>query len=147
MRCSKNSGRKKYDTRVICRTSSRYFKRICIITSKICGSGAKMKTKIRCHLIPLQRSKKFRLPQCKQLPFFYPDPPNKGSGKSGSCYWAGGWRVVKNKACQKSEKCKNPQAPSQVKKFIFSFFLQGNIRSISPEKMKIIFSEQGARPK
>ena len=91
--------------------------------------------------------KKFRLPQCKQLPFFYPDPPNKGSGKSGSCYWAGGWRVVKNKACQKSEKCKNPQAPSQVKKFIFSFFLQGNIHSISPEKMKIIFSEQGARPK
>ena len=73
--------------------------------------------------------------------------PNKGSGKSGSCYWAGGWRVVKNKACQKSEKCKNPQAPSQVKKFIFSFFLQGNIHSISPEKMKIIFSEQGARPR
>ena len=101
----------------------------------------------RLSLAPLQRSKKFRLPQCKQLPFFYPDPPNKGSGKSGSCYWAGGWRVVKNKACQKSEKCKNPQAPSQVKKFIFSFFLQGNIRSISPEKMKIIFSEQGARPK
>ena len=139
MRCSKNLGRKKYDTRVICRTSSRYFKRVCIITSKICGSGAKMKTKIRCHMAPLQRSKKFRLPNGSSCRFFYPDPPNKGSGKSGSCYWAGGWRVVKNKACHKSEEYKNPQAPGQERKVDFRPFSSWKLyrRYISYEKAKM----------
>ena len=39
--------------------------------------------------------KKVRLPNGSSCRFFYPDPPRRGSGKSGSCYWAGAWQMVK----------------------------------------------------
>ena len=81
-----------------------------------------MKKKIRYHLAPLQRSKKFRLPQWKQLPFFYPDPPNKGSGKSGSCYWAGGWRVVKKQSMSKIREVQKSVGSGAGTKSGFSIF-------------------------
>ena len=39
-------------------------------------------------------AKKSVCPNASSCHPFYPDPPNKGSGKSGSFYWAGGQRVL-----------------------------------------------------
>ena len=94
----------------------------------------------------------------KKIPFapmeavagsFIQIPPHRGSGKSGSCYWAGGWRVVKNKACQKMRSTKIRRLRGRNKKWIFDLFLHGNyIEDIFPmKKRKCNFSEVRARPK
>ena len=86
-------------------------------------------------------------PNASSCRSFIQIPPIRGLVKAAAAIGpgAGEWSKTKHVKNQRSAKIRRLR--SQVKKFIFSFFLQGNIHSISPEKMKIIFSERGARPK
>jgi hypothetical protein len=53
------------------------------------------------------RHPKVRLPNGSSCRSFI-QPPRRGSGKSGSCYWAGAWRMAPRHSMLEFENLKNP---------------------------------------
>ena len=80
----------------------------------------------------------------KKIPFapmeavagsFIQIPPHRGSGKSGSCYWAGGACGQKAKHVKNQRSAKIRRLRGRNKKWIFDLFLHGNyIEDIFPMK-------------
>ena len=97
-----------------------------------------MKTKIRCHLPHCSVQKNSVCPNASSCRSFIQIPPIRGLVKAAVAIGPGG-RVVKNKACQKSEEYKNPQAPGQEQKVDFRSFSSWKLyrKYISYEKVKM----------